>query len=288
MRHRLLSLVGLVGLVTHPIPLSANTLIELWPEGKMPGVSTKEAEAHVPRKDGFRRITNISRPTLEAYPANDRDGKPTPAVIVCPGGGYRYVVVDKEGSAVAEWLNAAGITAMVLKYRTPDNREGALQDLQRAIRLVRSRASELEINPAKIGIIGFSAGGHASARASTRFDDPSYSPIDAVDERSARPDFTMLIYPAYLDNGEGGISPDLKLSATTPATLIVHTDDDQSYIAGSRHYAAALNAANVDHHLLCYPTGGHGYGLNCQGDAKVWPTAAIGWLRSINIIPTAP
>ena len=275
-------------LLALPTLVSANPLIEVWPEGKMPGKAATEAEALVPRKDGFTRITNISHPTLELYPAKGVEGKAAPAVIVCPGGGYRYVVVDKEGSAIAKWLNAAGLTAFVLKYRTPDNREGALQDVQRAIRVVRSRAGEFSIDPAKIGLVGFSAGGHVSARASTCFDEPAYPAIDAIDGQSARPDFAMLIYPAYLDDGKGGVSPDLKLSATIPPTLLVHTDDDQSYVTGSRVYAAALTEAKVEHRLLLYPTGGHGYGLNCNGDAKVWPEQAREWLQSVKVIPTDP
>ena len=98
----------------------------------------------------------------------------------------------------------------------------------------------------------------------------------------------MLIYPAYLDDGKGGVSPDLKLSATIPPTLLVHTDDDQSYVTGSRVYAAALTEAKVEHRLLLYPTGGHGYGLNCNGDAKVWPEQAREWLQSVKVIPTDP
>jgi acetyl esterase/lipase len=282
MRHLLLSLLVL------PTLLSANPLIEVWPDDKMPGKATTEAETLVPRKDGFTRITNISHPTLELYPAKVVEGKAAPAVIVCPGGGYRYVVVDKEGSAVAKWLNSAGLTALVLRYRTPDNREGALQDVQRAIRVVRSRAAEFAIDPAKIGLIGFSAGGHVAARASTGFDEPAYPAIDAIDGQSARPDFAMLIYPAYLDDGKGGVSPDLKLSATIPPTLLVHTDDDKSYVTGSRVYAAALTEAKVEHRLLLYPTGGHGYGLNCNGDAKVWPDQAREWFQSVKVIPTDP
>jgi acetyl esterase/lipase len=282
MRHLLLPLLAF------PALLSANPLIEVWPEGKMPGKAATEAEALVPRKDGFTRITNISRPTLELYPATLAEGQAAPAVIVCPGGGYRYVVVDKEGSAIAKWLNSAGINALVLKYRTPDNREGALQDVQRAIRVVRSRASEFAIDPAKIGIIGFSAGGHVSARASTCFDEPAYSAIDAIDETSARPDFAMLIYPAYLDDGKGSVSPDLNLDGKIPPTLIVHTDDDKSYITGSRVYAAALTETKVEHRFLHYPTGGHGYGLNCEGDAQVWPGQAKEWLQSVKVIPAAP
>jgi len=280
--------LSFLSLLAFPTLLSANPLIEVWPEGKMPGKAATEAEALVPRKDGFMRITNISRPTLELHPAKRAVGKPAPAVIVCPGGGYRYVVVDKEGSAIAKWLNEAGITALVLKYRTPDNREGALQDLQRAIRVVRSRATELAIDPAKIGIIGFSAGGHVSARASTSVAEATYPAIDVIDEQSARPDFAMLIYPAYLDDGKGSVSPDLILGAKIPPTLIVHTDDDKSYITGSRVYAAALTETKVEHRFLHYPTGGHGYGLHCEGDAKVWPGQAMEWLQSVKVIPAAP
>lgn len=271
-----------------PLALAAGEPIALWPDGRMPGTAATAPEALVPRGDGFTRITNISRPTLEVHPAVRDDGQPAPAVIVCPGGGYRYVVVDKEGSTVAEWLNASGITAFILKYRTPDNRDGALQDVQRAIRLVRARSAEFAIDPTKIGIIGFSAGGHVSARASTRFGDPAYPAIDAVDEHSARPDFAMLVYPAYLDDGKGGVSPDLDLQAAIPPTLIVHTDDDRAFIAGSRVYAAALAAAKREHRFLLYPTGGHGYGLNCQGDAKVWPDQAEEWLKTVKVISTDP
>jgi acetyl esterase/lipase len=266
-----------------PSLLSAAPSIELWPSGKMPGTAASEPEAAVPRKDGFTRITNISRPVLEPFLVEGGEGKTAPAVIVCPGGGYRYVVVDKEGSEIAKWLNAAGISAFVLRYRTPDNREGALQDALRAIRLVRSRAAEWRVDPSKIGLIGFSAGGHVAARASTRFGDPVYDAIDAVDEVPARPDFAMLIYPAYLDDGKGAVTTELDLSAKIPPTLVIHTEDDTRLVPGSKLYAAALEAAKVPHRFLLYPTGGHGYGLRCQGDAKVWPDEALRWLGEVGV-----
>lgn len=261
----------------------ADPLIDLWPEGRMPGKAAEEAEAEVKRNDGFTRITNISRPVLEFFPAPVAAGTAAPAVIVCPGGGYRYVVVDKEGSEIAKWLNAAGITAFVLRYRIPDNREGALQDAQRAVRLVRARAAEWRIDPGRVGIMGFSAGGHVAARASTRFGDPSYAGVDTVDETSARPDFAMLIYPAYLDDGKGAVSPELDLAAKIPPTLIVHTEDDKRLVPGSKLYAAALGKAKVPHRFLLYPTGGHGYGLHCEGAARVWPEEAGKWLAGIGV-----
>lgn len=261
-----------------PTLLSAAPPTELWPSGKRPGTAATEPEAAVPRNDGFTRITNISQPTIEPFLVDRPDGKPAPAAIICPGGGYRYVVVDKEGAEIAKWLNAAGISAFLLKYRTPDNREGALQDALRAIRVVRSKAAEWKLDPQRIGIIGFSAGGHVAARASTRFEDPVYTPIDTVDEISARPDFAMLIYPAYLDDGKGAVTAEVNLTAKIPPTLIVHTEDDKRLVPGSKLYAAALETAKIPHRFLLYPTGGHGYGLRCQGDAKVWPDDALKWL----------
>jgi acetyl esterase/lipase len=199
-------------------------------------------------------------------------------MIVSPGGGYGYTVIDKEGTEIAAWLNSYGFNALVLKYRTPNNRAGALQDAQRALSLARARAAEWNLDPQRLGIIGFSAGGNLAAKASTRFDERSYAAIDAVDEQSCRPDFAVLVYPAYLDDKDGHVSPDLNVNADVPPTLIVHSEDDQNYVPGSKLYAAALDAAKRPQEFLLYPTGGHGYGLHCERDARAWPNAAIAWL----------
>lgn len=272
---------ALFPLLLLPALLSADPITEVWPEGRIPGEITTEPEATVPREDGFTRITNVSRPTITLFPAPHTDGKPSPAVIICPGGGYHYTVVDKEGSEIATWLNAAGITALVLKYRTPKNREGALQDAQRALRLVRSRAMEWSIDPKRIGMMGFSAGGHVAARASTTFDKPAYKEIDEIDRESARPDFALLIYPAYLDDGKGGLSPELPLKENLPPTLIVHTEDDTRHVTGSNIFHKVLEDAKVTHEFRLYPTGGHGYGLHCEGDARAWPEDALRWLKEL-------
>src|SRR3954468_14747006 len=144
---------------TRPAPL---TTVDVWPAGKMPGKGSERPEGEwTGRKpDGFHRITDVSRPTLAVFPAPRAPGAAAaPAMVVCPGGGYSYVVIDKEGSEIAAWLNAAGISAVVLKYRVPGNREGALQDVQRALSLARARADEWNIDPKRLGIIGFSARG---------------------------------------------------------------------------------------------------------------------------------
>ena len=204
-------------------------------------------------------------------------------MIICPGGGYNYVVYDKEGTEVAAWLNSLGITAMVLKYRVPKNRDGALQDVQRAIGLARSRSSEWNIDPKRLGVMGFSAGGNVAAKASNLFGNRSYALIDIVDELSARPDFAILIYPAYLEK-DGQTAPDLDLKAKIPPTMIVSTEDDAISIGGSRIYHAALDAAKVSNQLFIYPDGGHGYALRSDKSVRVWPQAAADWLRKLGVI----
>jgi acetyl esterase/lipase len=263
--------------------LSAQTIVDVWPEGKMPGKGAKEPEAEAKRKDGFQRITNVSRPTLTFFPAPAKDGRPAPVMIVCPGGGYGYVVMDKEGSEIAAWLNSNGFSALVLKYRTPNNREGALQDVQRSISLTRENAAAWNIDPKRVGVIGFSAGGNVAAKASTQFEARSYPVLDAVDQQSCRPDFAVLVYPAYLDDKAGHVSPDLNLKASIPPTLIIHSEDDKTHVVGSRIYHTALDEAKIAHEFKLYPTGGHGYGLRCERDAKMWPEDALKWLQQIGV-----
>jgi acetyl esterase/lipase len=246
----------------------------------MPGQGAKEPETEVPRNDGFHRITNVSRPTLMLFPAPRKPGAvPAPAMIVCPGGGYGYTVIDKEGTEIAAWLNSAGISALVLKYRTPNNRTGALQDAQRALSLAREHGWDWNVDPQRLGIIGFSAGGHLAAKASTSFDTRSYPAVDAIDQQSCRPDFAVLVYPAYLADKEGHVASDLNLQAQIPPTLILHNEDDKTLVIGSKAYDAALTEAKVGHEFKLYPTGGHGYGLHCTGDARAWPDDALKWLQ---------
>lgn len=276
-------LLGITGLqTTQPATdvVAPAEVIDIWPEGKMPGAPATQPESERPSGDRFHRITNVSKPTLSFYPAAQNNA---PLMIVSPGGGYGYVVVDKEGSEIATWLNANGISAAVLKYRVPRNRAGAMQDIQRAISVVRSRAADWNIDPNRLGVIGFSAGGNLSAKASTQFDARTYPAIDAIDQVSCRPDFAVLVYPAYLDDRNGNISPDLNLKANIPPTLIIHSEDDKSYVPGSRLYDAALTAANIPHEFKLYPTGGHGYGLHCTRDAKDWPQAALEWLSRVGV-----
>jgi len=272
-------------LIAISLPACAeNLVVDVWPDGMVPGKLASEPESEVKRDDGFQRITNVSRPTLTWFPAEGNPQHSTPLIIVCPGGGYRYTVVDKEGSEIAERFNQAGVAALVLKYRTPQNRDGAFQDVQRAIRLARSRAADWKIDPQKIGVIGFSAGGHVAAKASNQFARRSYEPLDQIDSLSCRPDFAVLVYPAYLDDKQGGVSPDLDLQADIPPTLVVHSEDDKTHVVGSRIYSDALKKAGKNHAFKLYATGGHGYGLHSEGEARAWPEAAVAWLKQAGII----
>jgi acetyl esterase/lipase len=203
-------------------------------------------------------------------------------VIVCPGGGYSILAIDKEGYEIAEWLNTLGFSAFVLQYRVPKKQEGALQDAQRAIRIVRSNAKKWGLNPDKIGIMGFSAGGSLSARASTMYNVKTYDAVDKSDALSCKPDFALLIYPAYLDRGENrSLTPELDVNSETPPTFIFQTADDR--LANSALvYAQALRDAKVPVELHLLPEGGHGYGMRSGIDAaETWPKLAGKWLKKL-------
>lgn len=265
--------------------------IAIWPK-TAPGENGDigpEAEVEATRKDERKttRITNITSPTLTMFRPTSEKNTGT-AIIVCPGGGYSYVVADKEGSEVAEWLSSIGITGVLLKYRVPVRKdrprhEPPLQDAQRAVSLLRHRATEFGIDPARIGIMGFSAGGHVAACASTNFATRTYEAIDDSDKQSCRPDFSMLIYPAYLTLKDEGdkLAPEVPVSSKTPPTFLMMTQDDGVRVESALFYYLALKQAKVPAELHLYPSGGHGYGLRLEGHtAASWPRRAEDWLRA--------
>jgi len=157
-----------------------------------------------------------------------------------------------------------------------------LQDLQRALSLARSRAAEWNIDPRRLGVIGFSAGGNLAAKASTQFEHRTYAAVDAADRRSPRPDFAVLVYPADLDR-DGKVALDLTLTAKIPPTLMLHSEDDKKFVAGSKLHHAALDEANAPNEFILYATGGHGYGLHCRKEARAWPSATLEWLKKIGV-----
>lgn len=259
-----------------------NDLIYLWP-GKVPGeVKEKQLPSvDTSKKDNIIRFSEVTNPALEVY-LPDPVKKNKSAVIVCPGGGYKILAYDLEGTEIAQWLNNLGFTAFVLQYRIPDKQEGALQDVQRAIRIVRNNSRKWNIDPDKIGVMGFSAGASLSARASILFNKKSYPPVDKSDSLSCRPSFTMLIYPAYLDQGPNlTLTPELKLSSEVQPVFIFQTADDP-YGNSALVMAGALRNAKLQVELHLLPVGGHGYGLRPgKAAAETWPVLAEKWLRSV-------
>jgi acetyl esterase/lipase len=257
----------------------------LWPD-KVRKTFPKLQETTQPDKgDGVIRVTDVNNPTLTLYlPENATT--PLPVVLVFPGGGYNILAINKEGTEIAAWLNSIGVAAAVVKYRVPENRDGAFQDAQRAVRLVRQHAAKWNLDPARVGVMGFSAGGHLSACASTGFEETTYAEVDDADKQSCRPDFCILIYPAYLDNEkQDGVAPELHIAKDIPPTFIVHTLDDKRFITGSKLYARALKDAGVPCDYQVFETGGHGYGLRSEGHpVSVWPQRCEEWLKTQEIV----
>ncbi|TWV99196.1 alpha/beta hydrolase [Chitinophaga pinensis] len=255
-------------------------IIHLWP-GAVPGETAPKKPA-VPTSDsskGVIRLTDVTDPVMQVF-LPEKSKANGAAVIVCPGGGYQILAINLEGYEIAQWLNGLGYTAFVLQYRVPQKQEGALQDVQRALRIVRSRASEWQLKQEKIGVLGFSAGGSLSARASTLYNKQSYAPVDKSDSASARPDFALLIYPAYLDLGANhSITPELQINDHTPPTFLFATADDP-YANSALVMAGALREAKVQVELHLYAKGGHGYGLRPDNKAGLaWTTLASHWLE---------
>ena len=257
-------------------------IINLWP-GKVPG-EPKEKQSPVmdtPRNDNVVRFAEVTNPAIEVYLADPSKNNKS-AVIICPGGAYKILAYDKEGTEIASWLNKLGYSAFVLQYRIPDKQLGALQDAQRALRIIRKNAAKWSLDPEKIGIMGFSAGGSLSARTSTLFNKRTYSPVDEADSLSCRPSFAMLIYPAYLDLGPNKtLTPELELTKTTPPIFIFQTADDP-YGNSALVMAGALRDAKLPVELHLLPAGGHGYGLRPGKPApEAWPVLAEKWLNGI-------
>jgi acetyl esterase/lipase len=234
------------------------------------------------------RIGNVSKPTITLYrPPPDKDTGA--AVVVCPGGAYSILAYDLEGSEVCEWLNSIGVTGVLLKYRVPSRKglpkeAAALQDVQRAIGLVRHSAAEWKIDPHKIGVLGFSAGGHLAASVSNRFTERTYPAIDDADKKSCRPDAAFLIYPAYLTekNDLTKLAADLPVTKETPPTFIVQTQDDGVKVENAYTYGLALKNAKVPVEIHLFAKGGHGYGLRqTENPVTKWPGLAGEWMGTL-------
>ncbi|WP_394845094.1 alpha/beta hydrolase [Pendulispora brunnea] len=251
----------------------------------------------------WTEVTNVARPTMTVYPPR---GKNTgTAVIVFPGGGYKALAVDLEGTEVCDWLTSRGITCVLLKYRVPysgpygdascqchitPKAPLALEDAQRTISLVRARAKEWHIDPHKIGVLGFSAGGHLVAATSTHFTQRAYGSIDVADRESCRPDFAIALYPGHLWTEENlDLTPDIatRISRDTPPTFLVQAEDDPvDSVNHSLVYYTALKNAEVPVELHLFAHGGHAFGLRrTEHPITEWPQLAETWLRTIGVLP---
>lgn len=272
--------------------------IPLWPNGAPgergdigPEKDTTTAKDGLVAGRRVTRIGNVSNPEITLFrPAKDKDTKA--AIVVFPGGGYNILAMDLEGTEICEWLQSIGVTGVLLKYRVPV-RSGQpkwaapLQDAQRAVGITRSRAAEWGIDPKRIGVLGFSAGGHLAAAVSTNFDKRTYPPIDGADQVSCRPDFALLIYPAYLVVKEDGdkLSPELKVTGNAPPSFLVQAEDDGVRVENSLGYYAALKQAKIPVEMHLYSVGGHGYGLRrTEKTVTTWPDRAAEWLHFIGAL----
>jgi acetyl esterase/lipase len=281
-------------------PAPGHSTLLLWPQGApgaqpnpSPEIDTTTAKEPLIAGKSIVRLGDVSASTLTLYkPTGKNTGA---AVVVFPGGGYRILAIDLEGTEVCDWLNSAGITCVLLKYRVPDSgpypkSSAALQDAQRALGIVRSHAGEWHIDPRRIGVLGFSAGAHLAAALSTHFDHRLYDPIDAADQVSCRPDYAVIVYPGYLAIAEQNFAPNAEINVTekTPSSFIVQAEDDPVHVENSNVYFLALKNAKVPAEMHLYAEGGHGYGLRRTAlPVTGWPQLVETWLRTIQILPAS-
>jgi len=283
--------------------------VDIW-QGKVPGAKINaDYQQYVDSADNWVKMRLVTDPVMDMYPAPAAIANGT-AVVICPGGGYWGLAIEHEGSQVAQWLNSLGVTAFVLKYRLPeasimvDKSVGPMQDGQEAIRIVRRHAKEWGISPDKIGVMGFSAGGHLAATLSTRFTEQVY-PLKK-DEASARPDFSLLIYPVISmdstithmgsrinllgekpsDEQVVRFSNEKQVTSQTPPAFMIHSMDDNVVpVENSIRYALAMKQSGVACELHLYQKGGHGYGMGRSNDTEsTWTVACTNWLKARGLL----
>ena len=302
-----------VSLLFLSFSLSAQTtVIPLWPEG-IPCSNELEMEVKVDEEIG-RRISKVHEPEVEIYllPKGEANGA---SVVICPGGGYTILAWDWEGTLMAEWFNSFGVTAFVLKYRLPHweseecRDQVALMDVQRAIRLVRSRAEEWKLDSKRIGIMGFSAGGHLASTASTHFDNGNPKSENPVEQFSCRPDFSILMYPVVTMDPEYAhmgsrtnligeqpsleqvrwFSNELQVGPETPPAILIHANDDDAVLPeNSINYYLALRKHQIPAALHVFEGGGHGFSFaKKQGTTSKWPELCKGWLEDRGLLSTS-
>jgi acetyl esterase/lipase len=294
-------------------PTPGHTQVPIWPGAVPDAISNPRPESlgPPPGRDWWPRANDVSRPTMTVYAAK---GQSTGvAMVVFPGGGYQFLAMDLEGTEICDWLTSRGITCVLLKYRVPGSGpwwdeankrrvypkvQTALQDAQRTLGLVRQHAAEWHIDPHKVGVIGFSAGGHLVAAVSTHFAKRSYAPVDAADNLSCRPDFAIALYPGHLwahededratrDQTALSLRPDITVRADSPPTFLLQAEDDPvDPVEESLAYYVALQKAGVPTEMHLYAQGGHAFGLRpSKLPIAQWPRLVETWLGTIGMIP---
>ena len=285
-------------------PSPGHTQMAIWPPTVPAGRPGPDAETTMTGRSPvagrpWLQLHNVSRPTLTVYsPRGENTGA---AVVVFPGGGYQILAIDLEGTEVCDWLTSRGITCVLLKYRVPnsgpswDQQCGCdrktrssmpLEDAQRAIGLVRFHAAEWHLDPHKIGVLGFSAGGHLVAAVSTHFGRRVYRPVDGADRESCRPDFAVALYPGHLPYGNDELNPDIHVTGDTPPTFLLHAENDNvDDVSNSLVYYSALKNAGVRAELHLYAEGRHAFGLRRTTlPITAWPRLVETWLQAIGMI----
>lgn len=264
----------------------------VWPD-LAPGETTASTGEVLPFRANevppVTRVVKITRPVFTIHVPDEPNGT---AAIILPGGGFGKVVPDKEGSEAADWLNGHGVTAFVVSYRTTADKAvpgwvKPLQDAQRMLSLVRSRADQWKLKADRIGLVGFSAGGQVAARLLSDPNTRSYSRIDSVDDVSFRPDFAVLVYPWNIySQKQDALVEGVRVTDSCPPTFLVHTDDDRSSAVGAALYYAGLRRRSIPAELHVYGNGGHGYGLRPVAGSQIssWPDHAAHWLATMQLL----
>jgi acetyl esterase/lipase len=279
-------------------PAPGHVTLPLWPHPQSsaePESDATTAKDNLVAGKPLIRLANVSNPTITLYsPKGTSSGA---AVVVFPGGSYRILAIDLEGTEVCEWLNSIGVTCVLLKYRVPNSgpypkSSAALEDAQRAVGMVRAHAAEWHIDSQRVGVLGFSAGAHLAAALSTHFDHRLYDRVDAADELSCRPDFAVIVYPGYLALSEQNFAPNPEIHVTdkTPTTFVVQSEDDPVHVENSTVYFLALKNAGIPAEMHLYAAGGHGYGLRRTNlPVTTWPQSVETWLHTISaLMPIKP
>lgn len=283
----------------------------VWPDGPPGGLKSTMQEQANERVTGDQRdrsLTGVTEATLTVY-LPDTAAVPSPVVLVCPGGGFTHLAIDKEGHDIARWLNENGIAGVVLKYRLPDPdagiyvRNGAVEDMHRALRIIRHRAAEWKIDPGKVGVMGFSAGGYLTALSGVLFDAGDAASADPVARQSCRPDFITPVYPlvslvAHVKASPERVarmlgpdpapdlvaqySPETRVTDATPPAFIVQAHDDNLSSENSIAYYLALHEAGVSAELHIYAAGGHGFGIRkTELPVATWPARWLEWFQTV-------